>query len=82
MYIMAVPCPSMTKMEVDPDFILHITAGMLKEVKLGATGKVSFYFKDSNQFFVMTVTDFAIPLAMQPAELKTLSHISKSLPEK
>lgn len=24
---------------------------MLKEVKLGAMGKVSFYFKDSNRFY-------------------------------
>ena len=41
MYIMAVPCPSKTEMEVDREFILHITTEMLKEVKLGAMGKVS-----------------------------------------
>lgn len=77
MYIMAVPCPSMTKMEVDPDFILHITADMLREVKLGAMGKVAFYFKDSNQFFAMTVTDFAIPLVTQPAEHKNFKPYIK-----
>ncbi|MCB6607150.1 hypothetical protein V3C10_07155 [[Clostridium] symbiosum] len=77
MYIMAVPCPSMTKMEVDPDFILHITASMLKEVKLGAMGKVAFYFKDSSQFFAMTVTDFAIPLATQPVEHKNFKPYIK-----
>lgn len=82
MYIMAVPCPSMTKMEVDPDFILHITASMLKEVKLGALGKVAFYFKDSSQFFVMTVTDFAIPLATQPAEHKNFKPYIKEFAKK
>lgn len=49
--IMAVPCPSMAKMEVDPDFILHITVSMLNEVKLGAMGKAAFYFKDSSQLY-------------------------------
>ncbi|WP_294143446.1 hypothetical protein [uncultured Clostridium sp.] len=77
MYIMAVPCPSMTKMEVDPDFILHVTASMLKEVKFGAMGKVAFYFKDGSQFFAMTVTDFAIPLAMQPAGHKNFKPYIK-----
>ena len=38
-------------MEPDPDFILHITADQLKEVKFGPMGKVAFYFKDSKQFF-------------------------------
>lgn len=70
MYIMAVPCPSRQSMEVDPDFILHISADMLKEVKFGAMGKIVFYFKDSSQFFTMTVTDYAIPLVMQPGERK------------
>lgn len=77
MYIMAVPCPSITKMEVDPDFILHITAGMLEAVKFGPMGKVAFYFKDSNLFFAMTVTDFAIPLATQPAEHKNFKPYIK-----
>lgn len=70
MYIMAVPYPSIKSMEVDPDFILHITKEMLQEVKFGTMGKVSFFFKDSGRFFSMTVTDFAIPLVMQEAEKK------------
>lgn len=61
MYIMAVPCLSTTKMDVDPDFILHITANMLKSVKLGAMGKVTFYFKDSNQFFCNDGNRFRYP---------------------
>lgn len=70
LYIMAVPCPSLGSMEPDPDFILHITADQLKEVKFGPMGKVAFYFKDSKQFFAMTVMEYAIPLVMQPVERK------------
>ena len=46
------------------------TADQLKEVKFGPMGKVAFYFKDSKQFFAMTVTEYAIPLVMQPVESK------------
>ena len=77
MYIMAVPCPSKTEMEVDREFILHITTEMLKEVKLGAMGKVSFYFKDSNRFFTMTATEYAIPLMMQPEDNKKFKSYIK-----
>ena len=77
MYIMAVPCPSKTEMEVDREFILHITTEMLKEVKLGAMGKVSFYFKDSNRFFTMTVTEYAISLMMQPEDNKKFKSYIK-----
>ena len=72
MYIMAVPCPSKTEMEVDREFILHITTEML-----GAMGKVSFYFKDSNRFFTMTVTEYAIPLMMQPEDNKKFKSYIK-----
>lgn len=53
------------------------TAGMLKTVKFGSMGKVAFYFKDSSLFFAMTVTDFAIPLATQPAEHKNFKPYIK-----
>ena len=39
-------------------------------MKFGPMGKVAFYFKDSKQFFAMTVTEYAIPLVMQPVERK------------
>ncbi|MFR6328268.1 MAG: hypothetical protein ACLUOI_05200, partial [Eisenbergiella sp.] len=68
MYIMTVPYPSSTEMEVDQDFILHITTDILQKVELGAMGKVSFYFKGSNRIFAMTVTEYAIPLMMQAAD--------------
>lgn len=68
LFIMAVPCPSVSSMEVDTEFVMHITKDMLKEVKFGALGKVSFYFKDSSRFLAMTVTDYAIPLVMQHGE--------------
>ena len=47
------------------------------EVKLGAMGKVSFYFKDSNRFFTMTVTEYAIPLMMQPEDNKKFKSYIK-----
>lgn len=81
MYIMAVPCPSKTEMEVDREFILHITTDILKEVKLGVMGKVSFYFKDSNRFFTMTVTEYAIPLMMQPEDNKKFKSYIKEFAE-
>lgn len=65
---MAVPRPSGTLMEADRAFILHITPDILNEVRLGAMGRVAFYFKDSNRYFAMTVTEYAIPLEMQPVE--------------
>lgn len=68
LYIMAIPCPSVKAMEPDPEFILHITRDMLSQVKFGPMGKIAFYFKDSKEFFAMTVTDYAIPLVMQPEE--------------
>lgn len=82
MYIMAVPYPSKTEMEVDREFILHITTDILKEVKFGAMGKVSFYFKDSNRFFAMTVTEYAIPLVMQPDANKKFKSYIKEFAEK
>lgn len=70
MYIMAVPYPSETDMEVDRDFILHITTDNLDSVKFGAMGKVSFFFKGNIHFFAMTVTEYAIPLLMQAEDSK------------
>ena len=57
------------------------TTEMLKEVKLGAMGKVSFYFKDSNRFFTMTVTEYAIPLMMQPEDNKKFKSYIKEFAE-
>lgn len=82
MYIMAVPCPSRTDMEVDQDFILHITTDILREVKLQAMGKVSFYYRNSNRFFAMTVTEYAIPLLMQPADSKKFKSYIKEFAER
>lgn len=82
MYIMAVPYPSGTDMTVDREFILHITADILKEVKFGPMGKVSFYFKDSSRFFAMTVTEYAIPLLMQLDDSKRFKSFIKGFAEK
>ena len=82
MYIMTVPYPSSTEMEVDQDFILHITTDILQKVELGAMGKVSFYFKGSNRIFAMTVTEYAIPLMMQAADSEKFKSYIKAFAER
>ena len=82
MYIMTVPYPSSTEMEVDQDFILHITTDILQKVELGAMGKVSFYFKGSNRIFAMTVTEYAIPLMMQAADSEKFKSCIKAFAER
>lgn len=80
MYIMKVPCPSRESMEVDPDSIIHISADMLQEVKFGPMGKVTFCFKDDGPHFAMAVTEYAVPLVMQPDASKNFKLYKENLP--
>lgn len=54
-YIMTASYSSRKRIDVDTEGILHFTKDQLQAVKIGTTGKVLLFFKDSKRFFSMAV---------------------------